>query len=265
MDRVLPRLREISGNNRAYHFGQTSNQQVSQPGWEIDDMPSWLCLLFPAKETATKVVSTREIRTSGDVGTLLCHLIIGAFVCLLLELCEVLLVAFIAISSNLEWPLWHCDVSWVKIEKVEAHCKYEATHGIEFQLIKLKINFLKCFMGPIHSQFVHGTGQWWAQWRRKNVKRARNKTVGRRTSPRAARFPGKIGTSPPSCHRTYSCLCATRWMGRRWGVSIGIGGFWEPGRSSSFSCRMVRSHHKQPQVILCGGTCPDNKPFFVAV
>ena len=32
MDGVLPRLREISGNNRAYHFGQTSNQQVSQPG-----------------------------------------------------------------------------------------------------------------------------------------------------------------------------------------------------------------------------------------
>ena len=29
--------------------------------------------------------------------------------------------------------------------------------------------------------------------------------------------------------------------------------------------RMVRSHHKQPQVILCGGTCPDNKLFFLAV
>ena len=32
MDGVLPRLREISGNNRSDHFGQTSNQQVSQPG-----------------------------------------------------------------------------------------------------------------------------------------------------------------------------------------------------------------------------------------
>ena len=50
MDRVLPRLREISGNNRAYHFGQTSNQQVSQPGWEIDDMPSWLLLFISSKK-----------------------------------------------------------------------------------------------------------------------------------------------------------------------------------------------------------------------
>ena len=70
-------------------------------------------------------------------------------------------------------------------------------------------------MAPIHSQFVHGTGQWWAQWRRKNVKRARNKTVGRH-HVLAARFPGKIGTSPPSCHPATSCLCATRWMGRIW-------------------------------------------------
>ena len=102
------------------------------------------------------------------------------------------------------------------------------------------------------------------KWIGGNVKRAENQTVGGRRHHVLA-FPGKSahllvlppGNLLPLSHKT-DHLPIERMRNisrRRWG-------FWE--WRSSFSCRLVRSHHKQPQVILCGGTCPDNRPFFVA-